>query len=241
MMVLMAAAAVVLRPESIPQHNSALTGAMYVQELLDSSNPVVFFEAARMTRKPFRRLVKIMQRYGGLKNGRKVSAIEKVLCLVGVLKGMTERQLADRYQHSTDNISRIVHEAAYSLISISENMWYPPSEGVDPYILNNYRFYPYFANCLGALDGTHVAAFTNLEPYRKRKKLMSTNVLGVVNFDMTFQFVHTGQHTMGGYSFVCSVAIEVAAFMSPLLLKAIAASSITDDALAVDSMPCGDW
>jgi hypothetical protein len=57
------------------------------------------------------------------------------------------------------------------------------------HIKNNTKFYPFFKDCIGALDGTHLpAVVTNAEAgedvtkWRNRKGWISQNVLGVVDF-----------------------------------------------------------
>lgn len=61
-------------------------------------------------------------------------------------------------------------------------------------ILTDYRFYPFFDNFIGALDGSHIPAHVSSteRPFRNRKGVMSQNILGVVNFDMMFTFVLVG-------------------------------------------------
>ena len=62
-------------------------------------------------------------------------------------------------------------------------------------ILNDVSVHPYFDNCIGALDGCHVAACLRSEDspcFRNRKGFYSQNVLGVVNFDMMFTYVLAG-------------------------------------------------
>ena len=66
------------------------------------------------------------------------------------------------------------------------------NEATPEYILRNPRFFPYFENCLGALDGCHVSSYTNKVPYRNRKGNITTNVLGVVNFCLMFLYVLAG-------------------------------------------------
>ena len=49
-------------------------------------------------------------------------------------------------------------------------------------ILDNSKFFPWFDNCDGALDGTHIPAIVPDElqqTFRNRKKFISQNVLGV--------------------------------------------------------------
>ena len=57
------------------------------------------------------------------------------------------------------------------------------------------KFYPFFDNCDGALNGTHIPAVIPLIDqgvYRNRKKIIFQNVLGVCNFGMIFTYVLTG-------------------------------------------------
>lgn len=70
-----------------------------------------------------------------------------------------------------------------------------PNAPVSPYIVNNFRFGPYFNNCLGALDGTHIEMLipSELQPrYRNRKGTLSQNVLAVCNFEMQFVYILAG-------------------------------------------------
>ncbi|VAH71312.1 unnamed protein product [Triticum turgidum subsp. durum] len=69
------------------------------------------------------------------------------------------------------------------------------SNQVPSKILGDARFYPYFKNCLGAIDGTHIEAKVRLDkqtPYRNRHGYPSQNVMAVVSFDMTFSYVAAG-------------------------------------------------
>ena len=55
--------------------------------------------------------------------------------------------------------------------------------------------YHYFVDCLGALDGTHIAVHLpaeNAGPFRNRKETLSQNVLAVCNFDLQFSYVLPG-------------------------------------------------
>ncbi|VFQ97225.1 unnamed protein product [Cuscuta campestris] len=62
-----------------------------------------------------------------------------------------------------------------------------------PYIIReSTRFYPYFKDCVGAIDGTHIPAMVvgrEVSSYRNRHGTISQNVLAVCNFDMQFVYV----------------------------------------------------
>ena len=54
---------------------------------------------------------------------------------------------------------------------------------------------PYFKDCIGALDGTHIEAHVSLSEqprYRNRKGTLSQNVLAACNFDLSFVYVLPG-------------------------------------------------
>lgn len=62
-------------------------------------------------------------------------------------------------------------------------------------IIDDDKYYPFFEDCLGALDGTHVPMFVPAEDssrYRNRKGIISQNVLAVCDFDMQFRYILAG-------------------------------------------------
>ena len=64
-----------------------------------------------------------------------------------------------------------------------------------PEIVNNPKYYPYFADALGALDGTHIAcmpAAAERDLSRNRKGFLSQNCLVVCSFDLRFLYVLSG-------------------------------------------------
>ena len=62
-------------------------------------------------------------------------------------------------------------------------------------IRSNSKFFPFFEDCVGAIDGTHIHAFVteeDLPRYRNRKGGISQNVLAACTFDMCFSYVLAG-------------------------------------------------
>lgn len=62
-------------------------------------------------------------------------------------------------------------------------------------IEDNPKLFPYFQNCLGALDGCHIDARVpegDMARYRNRKGRISQNVLAVCGFDMRYVYVLSG-------------------------------------------------
>ena len=55
--------------------------------------------------------------------------------------------------------------------------------------------YPYFKDCIGAIDGTHIPAFVpeaKRVPFRNRKGEVSQNVLAACSFDFKFVYMLSG-------------------------------------------------
>ncbi|XP_021776338.1 protein ALP1-like [Chenopodium quinoa] len=64
-----------------------------------------------------------------------------------------------------------------------------------PEIQNNPRFFPWFEDFIGAIDGTHVRASVPIEMqerFRGRKDKTTQNVLAAVDFDLKFTYVLAG-------------------------------------------------
>ncbi|KAK8957278.1 hypothetical protein KSP39_PZI001342 [Platanthera zijinensis] len=68
-------------------------------------------------------------------------------------------------------------------------------KNIPPQILNDSRYMPYFKDCIGAIDGTHVDARISPEKkvrYIGRHGVTTQNVMAVCDFNMCFTFVMAG-------------------------------------------------
>jgi len=69
------------------------------------------------------------------------------------------------------------------------------SNPTPPEIANNPKFFPYFENVIGALDGTHIActpSLTDRHSARNQKGFLSQNCLIACSFDLRFLYVLSG-------------------------------------------------
>ena len=90
-------------------------------------------------------------------------------------------------------------------------------------ILSNKKLWPYFKDCVGALDGTHIPAFLTvgrlgddgIAPWRNRKGWLSQNVLAVCSFDLKFTFIYAGFEGSAHDATVLKAALEEKAFTPP--------------------------
>jgi hypothetical protein len=63
-------------------------------------------------------------------------------------------------------------------------------EETPPKIKSNPRFSPYFDDCVGAVDGSHILVFVqDQKRFINRKGYPSQNVLAVCNFNMEFTYI----------------------------------------------------
>ncbi|XP_068334593.1 uncharacterized protein [Pyrus communis] len=70
-----------------------------------------------------------------------------------------------------------------------------PGFTVPTKIKESTRFYPYFKDCVGAIDGTHIPAMVSgpeVASYRYRHGKISQNVLAAYNFDLEFIYILSG-------------------------------------------------
>lgn len=62
-------------------------------------------------------------------------------------------------------------------------------------LLMDEDIYPYFKDCIGAIDGTHIPAFVpeaKCAPFRNHKGEVSQNVLAACSFDFKFVYMLSG-------------------------------------------------
>ncbi|KAL6284477.1 hypothetical protein ACE6H2_015406 [Prunus campanulata] len=71
----------------------------------------------------------------------------------------------------------------------------PQFRRVPDKIKDDDRYWPYFKDCIGAIDGTHIPVIVPRErqvPYIGRKGITTQNVMAVCDFNMCFTFVWAG-------------------------------------------------
>ncbi|KAK8923882.1 hypothetical protein KSP39_PZI019369 [Platanthera zijinensis] len=135
----------------------------------------------------------------GLKGSRSTTAREVLAITINIMAhNMSMRECMERFQHSTETISRYFSRCLTAIIKLSQNLIAPVDgqfTNTPAKILNDDRYMPYFKDCIGAIDGTHVDARIPVDeqvPYIGRHGYTSQNIMAVCDFDMTFTFVMAG-------------------------------------------------
>ncbi|KAL0408367.1 UNVERIFIED_CONTAM: hypothetical protein Sradi_1771100 [Sesamum radiatum] len=104
----------------------------------------------------------------------RVIPIEEVALFMQIV-GMHKRQRdnMERFQHSLETINRRFHLVLSALCAMApELLTLSNFTDIHPKVANNPDFYPYFKDCVGAMDGTLVPAWVprvDQNRYRSRK------------------------------------------------------------------------
>ena len=105
------------------------------------------------------------------------------------------RVIQSRYYRSTETVHRYFRVVLRAILKLYRLVIRLPDESTPSEIRNNPRFYPYFKDCIGALDGTHIRASVPLSMqgrFRSRKGGTTQNVLAAITFDLKFAYVLAG-------------------------------------------------
>ncbi|XP_059634222.1 uncharacterized protein LOC132276683 isoform X1 [Cornus florida] len=167
----------------------------------------------RMGPEAFQNFCEMLIRDGGLRPTKRARVEEQVAKFLHIIShNVRNRTMSFFFCRSGETISRHFHSVLKAVISLEGQFLKQPS-GLDvpPEILNNDRFHPYFKNCIGAIDGTHVRVKVSNEDaprYRGRKNYPTVNVLAACSFDMKFTYVLPGWEGTASDSRVMASALK---------------------------------
>jgi hypothetical protein len=107
------------------------------------------------------------------------------------------RQAEDRFERSLGIVHSMFHKVLKCVVKLAADIIKPVDLQFRTmhHRLRNRRFYPYFKDCIGAIDGTHVPCVVPSDKFVQhlcRKDMTTQNVLAVCDFNMRFTFVLTG-------------------------------------------------
>ncbi|XP_042499853.1 uncharacterized protein LOC122078043 [Macadamia integrifolia] len=179
-----------------PLNDSSYTGPVRVAEVL-AGHVDVCYQEFRLERHVFLNLRDRMVHRGWLVDSRFIRVDEQLaMFLVIVGQGLSNRQMQRRFNRSGQTISVVFHTVLQAMLNLSLETIRPPNfDVVPPEITNNLKYYPYFKDCIGAIDGTHISVIVRRSEetrYRNRKGMITQNVMCACSFDMRFTFVYAG-------------------------------------------------
>ncbi|KAL0002423.1 hypothetical protein SO802_016204 [Lithocarpus litseifolius] len=155
------------------------------------------YDVIRMGPHVFQGLCDILQRDGDLQDTQRATVEEQVGKFLHMLShNVTTRIISFFICCSSETISRHFHNVLRSIIMLEDQFLQQLDRTQVPLeILQSSRFNPYFKDCIGALDGTHVRVKVSNEDalrYRGSKGYTTQNVLVACSFDLKFTYVLPG-------------------------------------------------
>lgn len=183
----------------LPQHTSSHTGRRWMEELL-SGHPVRIKDNLGISQAGFRYLENLLIRRSKFKDTRYMDTTEQLgIFLYAVSTDLSMRKLAERFQRSTETINRTYHKVMHHFLQpefYKTFVTFPTaSTPLSDCIEDSNRYFPYFKDCIGAVDGSHIPVSPSEHeraPFRNRKGFLSQNVLAACDFDSKFILVLSG-------------------------------------------------
>lgn len=185
------------------------------------------FNTTRLQKHQFRALHTWLQEHTTLAAGRRTSSQQKLMIFLWICgTGGSHRGASEHFHRSTSIIAGIFHEVLQVMVVLHKYWVKMPQDG-DPTpdrIQQNNKLWPYFADAVGAIDGTHIPICIKGRdrpqslshvPWRNRKGWLSQNVLAAVDFDMNFCFIHAGWEGSAHDSKVLKDAVRGHGFKAP--------------------------
>ncbi|XP_017983964.1 PREDICTED: uncharacterized protein LOC18612005 [Theobroma cacao] len=175
--------------------SSSPSGSGFMNEVLEGPDDLCR-EMFRMDKHVFHKLCNTLRHRGMLRDTAGVMIEEQLAIFLNIV-GHNERNrvIQERFQHSGETISRHFNNVLKAIKSLSREFLQPPNISTASEILNSNRFYPYFKDCVGVIDGMHIPAHVPAKDqsrFRNTKGVLSQNVLAACTFDLQFIFVYPG-------------------------------------------------
>ncbi|KAF3781703.1 putative nuclease [Nymphaea thermarum] len=171
-------------------------GSSFVQLMLEG-HPRNCMDLLRMDRHTYMTLCTTLRTRNLLEDAREISLEEQVaIFLLTIGRNGHNRATQNTLQHSGQTISKYVSLVLRALCILGRDfIRRRPNIELPSSIRRSERFFPYFQDCLGAIDGTHVPAWVTTSDQARfcnRKGVISQNVMAIVGFDTRFQYVLAG-------------------------------------------------
>ncbi|XP_057491866.1 uncharacterized protein LOC130777486 [Actinidia eriantha] len=178
-----------------PRRIESPSGTRFLSEVLTGEDDVCR-DMFRMDKHVFHKLSDTLRQKGMLRDTPGVTIEEQLAIFLNIV-GHNERNrvIQERFQHSGETISRHFNNVLKAIKSLSREFLQPPPLSTPPEILRSNRFYPYFQDCIGVIDGMHLPAHVPAKDqsrFRNKKGVLSQNVLAACTFDLQFIFIYPG-------------------------------------------------
>lgn len=177
--------------------NDRVRGPAWVEDCI--GNLTQLYEETRLCPEVWQELVGYLQ--NGLVSDGNIGVEEKLLTFLYICSnGASFRNCRRKVGRSMETISRNFHEVLNALLFLYKDVVKGPSPEIPERIKDNLKYWPYFKDCVGAIDGTHIPIFVPErlhKRYRNRYGDLTQNVLAAVDFNMNFIYILAGWEGSG--------------------------------------------
>ncbi|KAF8393860.1 hypothetical protein HHK36_020058 [Tetracentron sinense] len=167
----------------------------YINSIIHGSDSHCI-DQIRMSPRAFYRLCEVLRNKNLLRPTINVSIEEQVVTFLHLIgHNVRLRVIGSRFHRSCETIHRYFNVVLRAIMKLHKDLIRPPICYTSPEIQRNRRYWPWFEDCIGAIDGTHVRASFPIAlqaRFRGRKEGTTQNVLAVVSFDLKFMYVLAG-------------------------------------------------
>ncbi|WVZ93985.1 LOW QUALITY PROTEIN: hypothetical protein U9M48_039930 [Paspalum notatum var. saurae] len=149
----------------------------------------------RMSKHVFFKLCSKFRSMDALRDTWHCTIEEQVAMFLQTAIRKKNRDIKFHFTRSGETVSRYFNEVLYAIGQLGPEMLRHRSMDVPAKIRNNQRFYPFFEDCIGAIDGTHIPCkvpATMADSFRGKKPFTTQNVLVAMDFDLMFTYVSAG-------------------------------------------------
>ncbi|WVZ64690.1 hypothetical protein U9M48_014180 [Paspalum notatum var. saurae] len=150
----------------------------------------------RLKRAPFFQLCQLLRQRSLLRDTIHVCIEEQVAMFLHTIgHNLRIRLVGANFNRSGETVSRYFGVVLHAIGELRNELIQPPSMDTPAKIAGNPRWDPYFKDCIGVIDGTHIRASVSkdMEPaFRGSKSFPTQKVMAAVDFDLKFTYVLAG-------------------------------------------------
>ncbi|XP_022684247.1 putative nuclease HARBI1 [Setaria italica] len=173
---------------------------------------IVCVNMLRLNKAKFFRFCNLFRDRGLLEDTIHCSVEQQVAMFLNTVgHNLRNRLVGTNFDRSGETVSRYFNKVLRAVGELRGELIRPPSLETPTKILGNHRWDPYFKDCIGAIDGTHVRASVPKDmelSFRGRKSYASQNVMAAVDFDLRFTYVLAGWEGTAHDALVLRDALE---------------------------------
>lgn len=166
----------------------------------------------RLSRAKFFRFCHLFRDRGLLEDTIHMCVEQQVAMFLNTIgHNLRNRLVGTNFDRSGETVSRYFNKVLRAIGELRGELIKPPSLETPNKIAGNYRWDPYFKDCIGAIDGTHVRASVPRDiehAFRGRKSYATQNVMAAVDFDLRFTYVLAGWEETAHDALVLRDALE---------------------------------